>query len=249
MDDGLITESRAWGEFLALRGDPVYRGEGVPRGDGQPVLVLPGLFGNDLYLHPIRRWLERIGYRPLPSSIALNVGCPERLKTRLARTIERRLDGSGELSIIGHSRGGLLGKALAARLGARCACLVTLGSPLGALMTGGREGLVMLAAGRHAGAESVAADAVVDAGRRAMRLFSPSCEFPDCACSYVDELLAPLADATRVYAIYSTEDPVVAPEASPIPGGVNIEVSGTHSGLVVNRSVYQHLGRVLAGMI
>jgi len=248
-DQTLASEGRAWNEFRELRRDPLYRGEGVPRGDGRPVLVLPGLFGNDLYLYPLRSWLQRLGYRPVDSGIAFNAGCPERLAARAQRSLERRVGSAGELAIIGHSRGGMLGKALASRLGARCTCLVALGSPLGRLMAAGRDGLDALARPGTDAADPVAAPAVVDAGRRAMRVFSPSCEFPDCGCRYPEELLAPLPAATRVYAIYSSVDPVVAPAASSIPGAVNIEVTGTHSGLVVNRDVYRHLAGVLAGRV
>lgn len=250
-ETSLAGETRAWSEYRALQADPVYRGEGVARGDGQLVLVLPGLFGNDLYLQPLRSWLRRIGYRPVMSHIALNAGCPERIKARVARSLARQLAGhDGDVAIIGHSRGGMLGRALAARLGARCRCFVALGSPVGALLRSGRDGLAALAgSGRVPAGEGVAAPAVVDAGRRAMRLLSPRCEFPLCGCAYLDELLQPLPASTRLYAIYSTEDPVVAPAASPIPGAVNIEVTGSHSGLVVNRAVYRHLGAVLAGQV
>jgi len=34
----------------ALLADPVFYGIGVPGGDGKPVVVIPGLLGNDLYL-------------------------------------------------------------------------------------------------------------------------------------------------------------------------------------------------------
>lgn len=249
MAESLTSEARAWSEYRALLRDPVYRGEGVPRGDGRPVLVLPGLFGNDLYLQPLRSWLRRIGYQPVVSNILLNVGCPERIKVHTERSFEKRFAGRGEVAIIGHSRGGLLGKALASRLGERCTCLVALGSPLGAMMGVGREGLAAFAGGQSAAnAEPLAAAAVVDAGRRAMRVFSPNCEFPHCGCSYTEELLAPLSEATRVYAIYSSEDPVVSPTASRVSGAVNIEVTGTHSGLVANSAVYRHLGGVLAGL-
>ena len=75
----MLDEAAALREYWALRLDPVYRGRGVPRGDGKPVLVLPGLFGNDFYLTPIRAWLGRIGYTPRVSTLAINAGCPERL--------------------------------------------------------------------------------------------------------------------------------------------------------------------------
>ncbi len=246
----LTSEVAAWNEFQELHADPLYRGEGVVRGDGRAVLVLPGLFGNDLYLQPLRSWLRRIGYQPVMSTIPLNVGCPDRIQSRVERSIGRHLAGHhGEVAIIGHSRGGMLGKALASRIGARCSCFVALGSPVGAVLRAGRDGMRELTHAGGSSAEPLAAPSVVAAGRWATRLLSPQCRFPDCDCSYLNALFAPLPETTRTYAIYSTEDPVVPPHASNLTGAVNIEVTGTHSGLVANRAVYRHLAGVLAGNV
>ena len=246
----LASEGRAWLEYQSLRTDPVYQGDGVPWGDGRPVLVLPGLFANDLYLQPLRSWLERIGYRPLRSTLPVNVGCPERLRTRVERHLASALnDTDRQLTIIGHSRGGMLGKALVSQLGPRCGCFIALGSPLGAILRAGPDGLASMTAGRSAGGEEPAAQAVASAGRRAMRILSPRCEFPACDCRYRDELLAPWPEATRRYSLYSVDDPVVPPGASRLDDAVNIEVAGSHSGLIVNRHLYRHLGAVLAGHI
>jgi triacylglycerol lipase len=245
-ESSLASEARAVGEFLALQMDPVYHGHGLPRGDGRLVLVLPGLFGNDFYLHPLREWLRRIGYQPALSTLAINAGCPDRLTRRVEESFARRLrNHAGEVAIIGHSRGGMLGKALASRLGDRCTRFVALGSPVGTMMRFRRDGLARMAAGRTQG-ETMTASSVSDAGRRAMRWFDPDCTSPHCGCGYFDDLLAPLPRATRPYAIYSRDDPVVSPRACPIEGAVNIEVEGSHSGLVVNRAVYRHLAAALA---
>ena len=82
-----LREARAFEEYLALQRDPVLRGEGVPPGDGRRVLVLPGLFSNDVYLATVRVWLARIGYTPVASGVALNVGCPRRLWERAAKVV------------------------------------------------------------------------------------------------------------------------------------------------------------------
>lgn len=239
-----MTESRAVSEYWQLIFDPVYRGEGVPGGHGDLVLLLPGLFANDSYLLPLRDWLRRIGYQPALSTIPLNVGCPDRLQQRVLRSLEARIDRSaGPMAIIGHSRGGMLGKALASRLGERCTRLITLGSPLGGALRAGLNGLIDLMQPQSA---DLAARPVADAGRRAMRIFSPECHFPACACAYVEQLLAPLATTTQVTSIYSLDDPVVAPEAAAIDGATNIEVRGSHGGLVSNRLVYRELADALA---
>lgn len=234
-------------EYWALRADPVYRGTGMPRGDGKAVLVLPGLFANDFYLQPLRTWLGRIGYKPTVSTIAINAGCSRRLIERVEAGLERQLKSTeGPVAIIGHSRGGMLGKAIASRLGDRCAHFIALGSPVGWILRTGKEGMIALARNNSDDDDQVAAPSVVDAGRRAMKFFDPDCDSPFCDCAYVQDLLAPLPAGTKRFAIYSTEDQVVTPEACVMDGATNIKVTGTHSGLVFNKAVYPHIAEALA---
>ncbi|TMF40155.1 MAG: alpha/beta hydrolase, partial [Chloroflexi bacterium] len=48
-------------ELSALLGDPVFRGRGVPRGDGRPVLLIPGFLAGDWTMRVLHGWLGRIG--------------------------------------------------------------------------------------------------------------------------------------------------------------------------------------------
>ena len=243
----LIGETNALKEYWALRNDPVFRGHDVPRGDGKAVLVLPGMFGNDFYLQPLRSWLSRIGYRPAVSMIAINAGCSRRLIERVEVGLARQQGrNAGPVAIIGHSRGGMLGKAIAARLGDRCAHFITLGSPVGRILQSGKEGMIALARNDSDASAQVAAPLVVEAGRRAMKFFDPDCDAPFCDCAYIRDLLAPLAAGTKTTAIYSSEDQVVSPDACVMHGATNIEVTGTHSGLVFNKAVYPHIAAALA---
>src|SRR4029434_4025002 len=84
-------EPLALQEFALLMADPVFYGVGVPRGDGRPALVLPGLFANDFYLQPMHSWLGRIGYRPVPSTFWVNAGCPEGLTVQAQGARARRI--------------------------------------------------------------------------------------------------------------------------------------------------------------
>ena len=243
----LAGEANALREYWSLRTDPVYRGQGVPRGDGKAVLVLPGMFGNDFYLQPLRSWLGRIGYKPTVSTIAINAGCSRRLIERVEVGLARQLKNTeGQLAIIGHSRGGMLGKAFASRLGERCTHFIALGSPVGGILRSGKEGMIALARDNTDAGDQIAAPSVVDAGRRAMKFFDPDCESPFCDCAYVRDLLAPLPVGTKTFAVYSSEDQVVAPTACTMDGATNIEVTGTHSGLVCNKAVYPHIASALA---
>ena len=60
-----LRETRWQLELYRLLVDPVFRGSGVPRGDGRPVILMPGLGGGDQTLLVLASWLRRIGYRPV----------------------------------------------------------------------------------------------------------------------------------------------------------------------------------------
>jgi triacylglycerol lipase len=231
-------EARAAGELARLTADPVFYGLGVPRGDGRLVLVLPGLFGNDVYLQPMHAWLGRIGYRPVSSGLTVNAGCPERLSRQVEDELLMRQGGSdGPVAIIGHSRGGILAYVLAIRLGAKVRDLILLGSPAGALLRGNWTG--------SAGG-APAARSVMTANDRARRLIDPSCEFPRCGCPFPADVRRPLARETRVLSICSPDDPIVFAASCQVDGATNLEVHGSHVGLVYNHGAYLQIARALA---
>src|SRR5262245_41608333 len=83
-----LPQDRWWGDHLGetrwqfelyrLLVDPVFRGDGVPRGDGRPVVLLPGFGGGDQTLLALAIWLRRIGYAPSTCGFVANVGCSDR---------------------------------------------------------------------------------------------------------------------------------------------------------------------------
>ena len=245
-DSSILDEGRAMGEYMALQIDPVYQGQGVPRGSGQRVLVIPGLLSNDLYLMTIRAWLSRIGYKPVASEVLLNVGCPRRIADAVMEVVESELArDAAPISVIGHSRGGLLGKAIASRLGDKVTNLVLVGSPLGGFLGVGPDGVSAFADFMRGGSD--AQEWVVNTGLAATRLFDPDCKSPECGCDYYTDLYAPLSPSTKVTAIYSLEDPIVPAVSAHLPFGNNIALEGgTHSGLMFNREVYPHIAQALA---
>ena len=202
------------------------------------MLVIPGLFGNDLYLRPLRSWLSRIGYRPVRSGVSINAGCPDRLRTEIERSLVPQL-GHGPIAIVGHSRGGMLGWAIASRLQEQVSHLALLGSPAPAVVAMMKEDITRAPS-------TVARSSVADAGARAVKLLDPDCTVPRCGCPYTDDLRRALHPATQVMAIFTRDDPIVRPNACRVPDGENIEISGTHGGLVYNRAALPHLAEFLA---
>ena len=213
-------------EFSALVRDPVFRGRGVPRGDGRPVLLVPGFLAGDWTMRVMHSWLGRIGYTSHLSGIVFNVQHSERLIAGLRRkVVEIEKETGSRVSLVGHSRGGLLAKVLAQRRPQFVEQVIGLGSPLAdwtdlAALTHHAVGFVRtaneLAYGRRLNAE----------GR----------------FTY-DLKLAPLVPTTS---IYTRTDDVVNFRSCLRPDIPAMPVWGTHNGLVVNPEVFRLVGRMLA---
>jgi hypothetical protein len=219
--------------------DPVFYGIGVPRGDGRLVLTLPGLCGNDFYLQPLHTWLRRIGYRPVPSTIWMNAGCGQRLSRVAEDALDRRLRyDSRPVALIGHSGGGILGKAIAGRLEQPPSHLILLASPVGAFVRDRWASMRTAPAG--------VPRVLAEVSSRARDILDPECAAPDCGCPFFDALAGKISRRTRVTSIYTPDDPIVPAGSCYIEGAKNIEVPGTHSGLAFNPRVYRLLAEELA---
>jgi pimeloyl-ACP methyl ester carboxylesterase len=104
----------------------------APRGDGHPVLVLPGFAAGDDSTRVLRRYLRRLGYAAHPWLLGRNLGVRERLPERLALRVEELQRRHGrKLSLVGWSLGGIYAREIAKRLPQHVRKVVTLGSPFG----------------------------------------------------------------------------------------------------------------------
>lgn len=104
--------------------------EETPRGDGHPVLVLPGLMSSDLATLPMRRFLTRQGYAAYGWGFGMNLGLRGTLEADLAAllgTIAQRHD--RKVSLVGVSLGGIYARQLAKVFPHLVRAVVTLGSP------------------------------------------------------------------------------------------------------------------------
>ncbi|MGH7863392.1 MAG: esterase/lipase family protein [Candidatus Binataceae bacterium] len=237
----VLREIRIWGEMASLLIDPVFYGAAMPRGDGRLAVVIPGLFGNDLYLLPLRSFLHRIGYRPVRSSLFMNAGCPQRLREQIEREIDRNSkDAAERVVVIGHSRGGLLARAIAGDLQERVSHLVTLGAPMGVVpmvATDGWDAAINSA---------VRARPVLGLSLAARLVTDRNCAFPQCDCAFPKAVTRALNPRTAMLSIFTPDDPIVAATACRTDEGANFEVGGSHSGLAFNRRVYRELAHFLS---
>jgi pimeloyl-ACP methyl ester carboxylesterase len=102
----------------------------APRGDGHPVLVLPGLMAADSSTRPLRLYLRRLGYHVHGWRLGRNVGptreAVEGMGARLDELVERH---GRKLSVIGWSLGGIYAREIAHRRPQDVRQVITLGSP------------------------------------------------------------------------------------------------------------------------
>ncbi len=101
------------------------------RGDGHPVLVLPGLAAGDRSTYPLRRFLSHLGYEVYPWELGLNLGPRDHVIKGLVdkvRVIQK--EHGQKVSLVGWSLGGAMANAMALRMPERIRQVVTLGSPL-----------------------------------------------------------------------------------------------------------------------
>ena len=104
----------------------------APRGDGHPVLVLPGLVASDVSTKLLRDFLTRRGYDVHGWELGRNYGPRPGVEEAMLATIDRLHARSGrKLSLIGQSLGGAYARLLAAQRPAAVRSVITLGSPVG----------------------------------------------------------------------------------------------------------------------
>src|SRR3954468_3507540 len=98
----MLLEGRVGLEAASLLRDPVWRGIGVPRGQGQPVLLIPGFMAGDPSLTLMTRWLRELGYRTKSAGMRFNVDCSETACVRLEERLECLAEKYGQrVAIVG----------------------------------------------------------------------------------------------------------------------------------------------------
>jgi pimeloyl-ACP methyl ester carboxylesterase len=105
----------------------------APRGDGHPVLVLPGLVASDVSTRPLRDFLKTRGYAVSGWRQGRNLGLREGVQHAMVDLVHELHDTYGQkVSLIGWSLGGLYARQLAKMMPGRVRSVITLGSPFAA---------------------------------------------------------------------------------------------------------------------
>jgi pimeloyl-ACP methyl ester carboxylesterase len=126
----VLREMRAVPEFAAFLGStPLLRL--APKGDGHPVLVLPGLGADDVSTRPLRWFLRQRGYWVHGWQLGTNRGPNDQTTEGLSRRLASLADRHGQtISLVGWSMGGVFARSLASRTPRSVRSVITLGSPI-----------------------------------------------------------------------------------------------------------------------
>ena len=145
----LLLEGRAFLELAALLpAYPVLRR--APRGDGHPVLVLPGFLAGDFSTRTLRAFLRDRGYGAHGWQLGRNLGPNPELIGRLVervRGLRQRYD--RKLTLIGWSLGGVYARELARSFPSDVRQVITLASPFRDLSATSVPPLLRRFGGRH----------------------------------------------------------------------------------------------------
>jgi triacylglycerol lipase len=227
-------ETRLGIETAALLRDPVFRGEGVADGRGQPVLLIPGFMAGDDSLALMTRWLRRTGHHTSKAGMRLNVGCSGKGVVAIERRLEELVQRQGQrAAIVGQSRGGSYAKVLAQLRPDLVSGIVTLGSPT-------CEPLNVHLAVRT----SIRAVAMLGA-LRVPGLFTSSCREGDCCASFWELHDKPLPPGVGFVSVYSKSDGIVDWRACLDPAAKQVEIRSSHIGMAVHPDGY----RAIAGSL
>ena len=192
----------------------------APRGDGHPVLVLPGLIASDLSTRLLRRYLKSRGHDAHGWGLGRNLGPREGIEEGMMRKLESLSETSGsKVSLVGWSLGGVYARLLASHRPDLVRSVVTMGSPFAGTARATNAWRVY---------EGVSGQSAEDPRR--MEHVQPTPSVPTTS-------------------IFSRTDGVVAWRCSveaPGPQSENIEVIGSHLGLGAHPAVLYALADRLA---
>jgi pimeloyl-ACP methyl ester carboxylesterase len=180
----------------------------VPRGDGHPVIVFPGLGASELSTRTLRGFLGQLGYATYDWGLGRNRPRDGLLENCRQRVLQIAVRHDRKVSLVGWSLGGVYARELAKQLEPQTRCVITLGSPFSG----------------HVRATNAARAYELYRGR-------PLQHDPQ----WAEHLRRPPAVPTT--SIYSKTDGVVAWQCSlndDVPHTENIEIHASHLGLGVN---------------
>jgi pimeloyl-ACP methyl ester carboxylesterase len=251
-------EARMLGELRALQASGLLDEPHTNVGDGLAVLLIPGLLAPDRSLGLLARYLKRHGFTPRRAGITSNVDCSEREAQRLEKRLERAYAETGRrVAIVGQSRGGVFGRALAVRRPDIVGAVIGMGSPLVDPLANihpllhlqleliarlGDRKIPRLASHNCLDAETIEKLGELAGKSRISRALVKQLtrrESGDCCVAFWRDFRAPFPDDVSYLSIWSRLDGVVNPKACFDPAARLLELRSSHCGMAFNHHVYR----------
>lgn len=212
----VFLEVRSPFELRALRRSALWRGHGVPRGNGRPVLIIPGFMAASTSADSLAHVLRSAGWNAEIAGVGRNSGPAyaglEQSSADLFDLIERH---GQPVRVIGHSRGGQFARILAVRHPELVAGVVAVGAPLLSkypLFAPVRIPIEMLEITWRRGT------------------FGPV--DPDLEAVVDHDRFRPFPEEIEFVSIYSRNDGIVDWRACLDPAATLVQVSASHTGLI-----------------
>lgn len=204
----------------------------APRGDGHPVLLLPGFLADEVTLAPLRWYLGQLGYQVQTWGFGRNIGFQRRHAQALEQKIRWLHHESGQrVSLVGWSLGGVFSLYGAHQQPDSVRQLITLGSPVSVDEAAGSQSPALVKAIYKLVAHPLGPGVHVAQPR-------------------VKKLRQRQPPPVPTSCLYSLSDGVVPPQEATLDGDPtrheNIRVLGSHSGLGFNPMVLAIIAERLA---
>lgn len=198
----------------------------APKGDGRPVIVIPGFMSSDNSSTHLRDFLNQIGYVTEGWELGVNKGFDDNTYHRLINRTEKLYNEKKEpVTLIGWSLGGAYARVIANTRPDLVREIITIAGPIsGNIYQANNVRFLFKVAhsGKHLGERSIDKEVL----------------------SYI--LPTPLVKST---ALYTKFDGVIhwthCMELSGEPQTRNIEVNGSHSALLLNADVFNEIPHIL----
>ena len=223
-------------DWSSLRLSPIYYGFGVPHGNGEAVVVVPGFMGTDLSMMEIYWWLARVGYQPYYSGLGVNVDCPDVSADIVLSVVRRAAEETGaRVHLLGHSLGALIARSVAFRHPELVDLLISLAAPFNDVAYVHPVLIEAMAAVRR------------QAGSPLTWNIAPACYSGHCTCRFTENIMRPQQPTFRRYALYAERDGLVLPESCmEADPKCNRGIATSHYGIIYNTQAYQEIARLLA---
>ena len=227
-----MSEAGVVAEYWGLRRSELWPDHGAPDGTGQAALLIGGFGITPRTLGPLARWLGGAGWVVRTADLGSNTGCG----TATVRTVITELDEiarhHGPAVVIGHSRGGLIGRVAAVRAPELVRSLTTVCTPW-TIGPPDRPGVAMTSR------------LIKGARRRGLDVMG-SIECADGPCCTTFRRQMTDVPAPRWTAIRSTADRIAGDDALVRGADRELVIATSHLGAVLSLQGWRAIGQALS---